>query len=123
MSSAGTSCAALGSMVELLVRFTATPGRSAALIQALRSVRANRQLEGVCQDAHVTSDVDDGDVVWYSEEWPGIAEFEQHVRSHSFARLLAVVETAARPPVIECRMVSETRGLEYLAAVLGGGCK
>jgi quinol monooxygenase YgiN len=108
-------------MVELLVRFTATPGRSQALIQALRSVRASRELEIDCEGAHVASDVDDGDVVWYSEEWPGIAEFEQHVRSNSFARLLAVVETAAGPPLIECRVVSETRGLEYLAAVRVGG--
>jgi quinol monooxygenase YgiN len=108
-------------MVELLVRFTATPGQSQALIQALRSVRASGQLEGVCQGAHVASDADDSDVVWYSEEWPGIAEFEQHVRSNSFARLIAVVETAAGPPLIECRVVSETRGLDYLAAVRVGG--
>jgi quinol monooxygenase YgiN len=104
-------------MVELLVRLTAAPGRSKGLIQALRSVRGSLQLDGVCQGVRVASDVDDADVVWFCEEWPGIVEFEQHLRSPSFARLLAVVETAATPPWIECRVVSETRGLEYLAAM------
>jgi quinol monooxygenase YgiN len=107
------------SMVELLVRLTGTPGRSQALIQALRSVRGSLQLEGVCEGVRVASDVDDADVVWYCEEWPGIVEFEHHLRSPSFARLLAVIETAARPPLIEYRVVSETRGLEYLAAMRG----
>jgi len=103
-------------MVELLVRLTATPGRSQGLIQALRSVRGSLQLDGVCQGVRVASDVDDADVVWYCEEWPGLEEFERHLRSPSFARLLSVVETAAKRPFIECRVVSETRGLGYLAA-------
>ena len=106
-------------MVELLVRLTAAPGQSQKLIQALLSVRRSLQLEGVCQGARIASDVDDANVVWYSEDWPGVEEFERHLRSQSFARLLSVVETGATMPLIECRVVSETRGLEYLAAMRG----
>jgi quinol monooxygenase YgiN len=104
-------------MVELLVRLTATAGRAPELIQALRSVMRSLQFEGVCQAARAASDVDDQNVVWYCEEWECVDEFERHLRSKTFDRLLATVETTATAPVIECRVVSETRGLEYLAAV------
>jgi quinol monooxygenase YgiN len=106
-------------MIELLVRLTATTGRSPELIQALRSVMRSLQLEGVCQAAHTASDVDDQNVVWYFEQWEAVDHFERHLRSKAFDRLLSVVETAATAPVIECRVVAETRGLEYLAAVRG----
>jgi quinol monooxygenase YgiN len=102
-------------MVELLVRLTAAAGRSQELIQALRSVMRGLQSQGVCQAAHAASDVDDQNVVWYCEEWAGIDDFERHLRSEPFARLLAVIETAASAPAIECRVVSEIRGLDYLA--------
>jgi quinol monooxygenase YgiN len=104
-------------MVELLVRLTATSGQSEQLIQALRSVMRDTYLEGVCQAAHAASDVDDPDIVWDCEDWANIEGFERHVRSESFDRLLAIIETTAKAPLIECRVVSETRGAEYLAAV------
>jgi len=104
-------------MVELLVRLTSAAGRSQELIQALRSVMRGLQSQGRCQAAHAASDVDDQNVVWYCEEWAGIDDFEQHLRSEPFARLLSVIETASSAPSIECRVVSETRGLDYLAAV------
>lgn len=104
-------------MVELLVRLTASAGRSPELIQALRSVMRSLQFEGVCHAARAASDADDPNVVWYCEEWDGIEDFERHLRSKSFDRLLSVVETAAAAPLIECRVVSETRGLDYVAAV------
>jgi len=104
-------------MVELLVRFTAKTGRSQELIQALRSVMRSLQSEGACEISHAASDVDDQNAVWYWEEWKGIGDFERHLRSEPFSRLLSVIETAASAPLVECRMVSETRGLDYLAAV------
>jgi quinol monooxygenase YgiN len=104
-------------MIELLVRLTASAGRSQELIQSLRSVMRGLQVEGVCQAAHCATDADDQNLVWYREEWPQIDDFERHVRSEPFARLLSVIETAATAPVIECRVISEVRGLDYLAAV------
>lgn len=104
-------------MVELLIRLTAIAGRSPELIQALRSVMRRLQFESACRAAHAASDVDDQNVIWYCEEWEGIDHFERHLRSKTFDRLLAVIETAATAPVIQCRVVSEIRGLEYLSAV------
>lgn len=53
------------------------------------------------------------------EDWTDVEAFERHLRSDQFAQLLAVLELAAEPPTLECRLISESRGLDYVAAVRG----
>jgi hypothetical protein len=84
---------------------------------SLAQRHAQPAIRGVCQAAHTASDVDDQNVVWYFEKWEAVDHFERHLQSKTFDRLLSVVETAATAPVIECRLIAETQGLEYLAAV------
>lgn len=106
-------------MVQLLLRITAVPGHANDLLQALRSVMRGVQADGACSEAHLVADVDDRNALWYWEDWAGLDAFERHLRSERFARLLSVVETSATLPLLQCRLVAETRGLEYLAAVRG----
>ena len=105
--------------MQLLLRITAVPGQTDVLLQALRSVMRSVQGDAACADAHVLADVDDRSVLWYWEDWSGLDAFERHVRSERVARLLAVIETSSTLPLIECRFVTEVRGLEYLASVRG----
>jgi len=105
--------------VQLLLRITAVPGQTDVLLQALRSVMRSVQVDAACADAHVLADVDDRSVLWYWEDWSGLDAFERHLRSERVARLLAVIETSSTLPLLECRLVSETRGLDYLASVRG----
>ncbi len=106
-------------VVQLLLRITAAPGQTGELLQALRSVMRGVMAGGECVAAHLLTDVDDGEVVWYWEDWPGRGAFERHLRSDGFARLISLIETSSTLPLLECRFVSESRGLEYLAAVRG----
>jgi quinol monooxygenase YgiN len=106
-------------VVHLLVRLIAWPSRVGPLIEALHSVMRGVQREDGCSAVHVARDVDADEVVWYWEDWTTLAAYERYLRSDRFDRMLAVLETAAAPPQIEWRMVSETRGLPYVAAVRG----
>ena len=106
-------------MVQLLLRITAVPGHIDALLQALRSVMRSVHVDAGCAGAHLLADVDDRNVLWYWEDWSGLDAFERHLRSERFARLLSVIETSSTLPLLECRFVTETRGLEYLARVRG----
>jgi quinol monooxygenase YgiN len=116
---AGSGSAISEDVVQLLLRITAVPGHTDNLLQALRSVMRNVQVDGGCSDAHLLADVDDRNVLWYWEDWTGLDVFERHLRSERFARLLSIVETSSTLPLLECRLVAETRGLDYLAAVRG----
>ena len=106
-------------MVQLRLRITAGPGHGDELLQALRSALRSVQADGACADAHVTTDVDDRRVLWYWEDWATLDDLERYLRSDRFGRLLAIVERSVAEPLLECRVVAETRGLDYLAAVRG----
>jgi quinol monooxygenase YgiN len=106
-------------VVQLLLRITAAPGQTDTLLQALRSVMRSVQVDAACADAHVLADVDDRSVLWYWEDWSAVDAFERHLRSERFARLLALIETSSTLPRLECRVVNEIRGLDYLASVRG----
>jgi quinol monooxygenase YgiN len=117
--SVGSRSAIATGVVQLLLRITAVPEHTDELLQALRSVMRSVQVDSGCADAHLLADVDDRSVLWYWEDWFGLDVFERHLRSERFARLLAIVETSSTLPLLECRLVVETRGLDYLAAVRG----
>jgi quinol monooxygenase YgiN len=112
-------CAEETIVVQLLVRLTAAPGRAPQLAEALRLMKRRAHGRPGCGDAYVAADIDDAGVLWYSEEWEDRDDLEEHMRTNAFARMLALLETAVQPPLMEFRVVSETRGLEYVAAVRG----
>ena len=42
---------------------------------------------------------------------------EDQIRSRRFVRLLILMETAPKPPLLEVRSVSEIRGLDYIRSI------
>ena len=103
-------------VVQLLGRLMAAPGR-AQLVEALRLMKRQAHGRRGCSDASVAADIDDAGVLWYSEEWEDLEDLEGYMRTNAFARMLALLEAAVQPPLMEFRVISETRGLEYVAAV------
>jgi len=105
--------------VQLTLRLTAASGRTSQLAQALHVLmREALQIDG-CAGAHLAADADDANEFWYSEDWQDIDALEREFLTEHFAQVLALMETSALPPMIEFRTVTETRGLEYVAAVRG----
>ena len=104
-------------MVQLFVALTAQPERLHGTVQALRVLKLSAQLDRRCVRAQVYAEVADPGAICYLEEWSSRDDMADLVCSVRFMRLLALIETAANPPVIEFRFVSETRGLECVAAL------
>lgn len=53
------------------------------------------------------------------EEWHSTDDFERHLRSPVFRRILAVIEMAAAAPVVEIDDVVSRRGFELVEEILG----
>lgn len=70
-----------------------------------------------CSSARLAADVHEANVFWYSEGWRDVATLETELRTEQFSQLLGLMETSAQPPVLEFRVIAETRGLEYITAV------
>jgi quinol monooxygenase YgiN len=52
------------------------------------------------------------------EEWRTVDDFERHLRAAVFRRILAVIELAAVPPVVEIDDVASRRGFELVEEIL-----
>ena len=104
-------------MVQLHLSLRAPQGRRPEIVQALKALRFPTQLIGACAHTGLRCELDDPDVLCYEEEWPRVEDLVREVQSDRFSRLLALMETAAEPPVLEFRFVRETRGLDYVAEV------
>ncbi len=92
------------------------------MVKALRSIMLPARAERGFVSSCIYQEVDQPEALCYVEEWASPAQMEDQIRSRRFGRLLAVMETAPRPPVLEIRWMSETRGLDYVGAIrLGSG--
>ncbi len=81
-------------------------------------MRAARAEKGF-MDGWLSVEPDDANSIQYEERWQTQADFEEQLRSSRFTRLMALMESATEQPSLEFHLVSETRGLEYVAAVRG----
>lgn len=103
-------------MVQLTARLTAASGRAHDLVGALQTLMRQARRQGGCADAHIAADVNEANTFWYVEDWPDPEALDTELTSDRFSQLLALMETSAQPPVLEFRMVAETRGLDYVTA-------
>jgi len=53
------------------------------------------------------------------EEWRTEGNFERHLRAPVFRQILAVIELAEAPPVVEIDEVASRRGFELVEEILG----
>jgi len=103
-------------MVRLTVAMRAASPRDAIeLLETLRFLTATTRLEHGCQEC--TAWTDREFIVHYSEGWAAEADVRRRVRSPNFTSLLAVMECATEPPVVQFDFVTKTRGLDYVEEV------
>ena len=92
------------------------------MVAALRSIMLPARAERGFISSRIYQEVDRPEALCYIEEWASPEQMEDQIRSRRFGRLLAVMETAPRKPVLEVRAISENRGLDYISMLrLGNG--
>jgi quinol monooxygenase YgiN len=106
-------------MVQLTVQMATSTGRAHELIEALRVLRRRSLRPGGCASVHISADVDQANAYWYCEDWESAEALDEELKSERFSQLLALMEASDGEPRLEIRLVSETRGLEYVSALRG----
>lgn len=92
-----------------------TCGEAAA---ALRSLVGPVRSEPGCRSTRFMTEAGDRCQLIWTEEWRSIEDFKLHLRTEAFRRVLAVIELAAGPPVVEIDDVSSRRGFELVEEIL-----
>jgi quinol monooxygenase YgiN len=114
---AGRQLAISTGVTQLLLRMTLPPGQEKDLLSALRSIQLPARLERRCTRAQILQDCDEPAMISYVEDWPTPEDLEARMRSSHFSQLLALMEAVPSAPSLEFRVVSEVRGLAYVATV------
>ena len=85
----------------------------------LRTLIGPVRAEPGCSATRLSRDTDDGCGLTWEEEWRSIEDFKRHLRATAFRRILAVMELAAEPPVVEIDDVYSRRGFDLVEEMLG----
>ena len=104
---------------RLHMEFTSRTCDEAASV--LRSLVGPVRSESGCSATRLLMGTEDGYKLTWVEEWRGVEDFEQHLRGPAFRHILAVIELAAQPPVVEIDDVTSRRGFELVEEILGLG--
>ena len=106
-------------MLTLRLHMEFTPQTCDEAAAALRSLVGPVRSEVGCSATRLLHDTEDRCAMTWVEEWRCVEDFGHHLRSAAFRRILAVIELAARPPVVEIDDVSSRRGFELVEEILG----
>jgi quinol monooxygenase YgiN len=87
------------------------------LLGILRSVQGPTQAQPHCQSCRIYEEDDSENSILYMERWDSEAEFERHVRSELYWRILAAVEFSRKAPEISFDYISITKGIDLVEAL------
>jgi quinol monooxygenase YgiN len=105
--------------VRMMVRWSVRPGESKPIVSVLQGLMISTRTEPGCVGCSLSTDVDKAVVIHYSEEWNTEEDLKRQLRSDSFAVLVELMEHASEHPMIEFKLRSSTRGLDYAEEIRG----
>ena len=106
-------------MLTFRLHMEFTPQTCDEAAAVLRSLVGPVRSETGCNATRLLRDTEDGCKLTWVEEWRSVEDFERHLRETVFRRILAVIELAAAPPVVEIDDVTSRRGFELVEEILG----
>ena len=89
------------------------------LLGVLRSVQGPIQAQPHCQSCRIYEEDGYDEAICYMERWDSEPEFERHIRSELYRRILAAAELSRLAPEITFDFVTNTRGLDLVKALRG----
>jgi len=85
-------------------------------LELLKSLREPTRAEPGCVDCHVYQDLHDENLIVLEEAWESRTDLDRHIRSHRYRHILALMETASKPPEMRFHTISHTAGMEVVKA-------
>ena len=105
--------------VTFSVRLVAPDERPDELIETFRSLLGPIGAATGCLGCHLLEDVQHPEEVQLLVEWKRREDFERHVRTELFRRVLQGLELSAVPPELRIRTIAGVRGMDLLREILG----
>jgi quinol monooxygenase YgiN len=103
----------------MTVEWVVPVGKARSMSEALHVLMGLTRTEPGCVSCSVSADLADKGKIRYSEEWQTEEALQRQFQTDRFRRVIALVENATEPPVVEFLLPGGNRGLEYVEDVVG----
>jgi quinol monooxygenase YgiN len=104
-------------------RLFPAPEKRRQVMAALRSVQGPTQAEPSCSASLLYEEDGPEAAILYVEEWDSESEFQDHVRSELYRRILAAIDLSKSAPEIGIYQTSNVQGLELIQQIRESGGK
>lgn len=101
----------------MTIQWLVPVGKARSMTEALHSLMASTRAEPGCVSCSVSADVADKGTIRYAEEWQSEDDLQRQFQTDRFRSLVALVENATEPPVVEFLLPGGSRGLDYVEDV------
>lgn len=105
-------------MVLVTLRLVATPENRDALLDVVRGILEPTRVEEGCMSYHFYEQIDRKNAFAFVEEWKSLTHFKNHIRTHNYSTVLAIMDLLSEPPEIKINNVSYTAGMGFIEEVL-----
>lgn len=87
------------------------------VLTILRSVQGPTEAQPHCNYCGIYEEDGFEETILYLERWDSEPDFERHVRSDLYRRILAAVELSRTPPDLAFHYIAATKGVELIEAL------
>ena len=107
-------------MIQASLNILVSNEKREDVLNIFRSVLEPTKVEPGCMCCFLCQDLLDERRLRFTTEWRTCECLDSYLRSMLYRPILVAVDLAAEAPEIKIHMISETHGLEYIAAIREG---
>ena len=110
-------------MVLAMVKILVAHGGQKQVTSVLSWLVGRTSAQPGCLGCSLFRDISDDRQLLFMTEWRTQADLDRYLRSHQFGFILATMESATGAPEVTFHTISETRGMEHVAAIRQNGSR
>lgn len=101
-------------MVLATIRLFSSREQRRSLLGILRSIQGPTQAQPHCLNCRLYEEDGCENAILYVEQWDSVPDFQRHVRSDSYRRVLEAIELSRSSPEVCFHYIAATKGIELI---------
>ncbi len=105
-------------MIIATIRIVADSEDIDKIIEILSLVKGQVAGKAGCTSCHILQEVNNGNCISYEELWENQEQFNKHICSNLYQKILVAIDMSSQPPVVKFSTISSVTGMELLRECL-----
>ena len=105
-------------MIIFTLQLKVLPAKRWDVLKTIHTIIGPTTVLPGCLHCSFYSSTTNDDELILLEKWDSKETLERHIRSDEFRKVIAAIETASEPPVIDFHKIASTEGMEFVEKIL-----